>query len=564
MSARNPDARAASPAPGGVPDSAPREPARHHSSRATIAPAIGLACSLLALAVHGAMSVAMWRYHVVPSWDLGIFSQLAQAYSRLDIPIVDIKANGFNLLGDHFHPLLILLGPLWRLAPSGLTLLLTQTVLFALAVYPLTRLAAGRLGPGVGAACGVSFALSWGLIEASWSQFHEIAFAVPLLAWGLTWWLEGKTLRAALLLALLPFVKEDLGLTLMALAVALFLRAGPARRERRLQVLSGAMAGWGALWFILAIKVILPALNPHGTWDYTDNLSLAEQLTQGWEAKSFSLVLLLLACGIIGLRSPIMLAVVPTLAWRFLGNVEYYWGPTMHYSAVLIPICLAALIDAATRINPAPDLVPDPASDRPDPAPNRQEPATNQPEPVPNQLEPAGNLLGDRADGDGDGEGLAGDHAGENGADEKPADQKLAGEEKAGKEKPGGTRGPRSGRALVRVAAGAVLAGSLVMLPAGHASIMVTAPSYDFRPEGIIAAAAQHEAVSADVTLLAYLVPHTRVFWYGTTRPGDVDAVAIKAETADGDAAGWAGARWGGQWRIEFDDGTWQLAVRYR
>lgn len=564
MSTKHSEARAASPAPCGASNSgAPMEAAGRNTSPAA-AGIIGLACSLLALAVHGAMSVAMWRYHVVPSWDLGIFSQLAQAYSRLDIPIVDIKANGFNLLGDHFHPLLILLGPLWRLAPSGLTLLLTQTVLFALAVYPLTRLAAGRFGPGVGAACGVSFALSWGLIEASWSQFHEIAFAVPILAWGLTWWLEGKTLRAALLLGLLPFVKEDLGLTLMALAAAFFLRAGLARRERRLLVLSGAMAGWGALWFILAIKVILPALNPHGTWDYTDNISLAEQLTQGWEAKSFSLVLLLLACGIIGLRSPIMLAVVPTLAWRFLGNVEYYWGPTMHYSAVLIPICLAALIDAATRINPAPDLitnpVPDPALKRPDPTPNRQEPATNQLEPAPNQLEPAGNLLGDRANGVGDAEG----HAGDNGADEKPTDQKLAGEDRAGTEESGENRGPRSGRALVRVAAGAALAGSLVMLPAGHASIMVTASSYDFRPEGIIAAAAQHEAVSADVTLLAYLVPHTRVFWYGTTRPGDVDAVAIKAETADGDAAGWAGARWGGQWRIEFDDGTWQLAVRYR
>ncbi|MDO5723894.1 MAG: DUF2079 domain-containing protein [Flaviflexus sp.] len=487
---------------------------------------IALACALLALAVHGAMSVAMWRHHVVPSWDLGIFSQLARAYSDLSIPLVDIKAADFNLLGDHFHPLLILLGPLWLIAPSGLTLLLTQSALFALATYPLTRLAARRLGAVIGTVLGLSFALSWGLIEASWSQFHEIAFAVPLLSWGLTWWLEDRRGRAVIALSLLPFIKEDLGLTLAVLAIALLAREWLAgKASTRLAATTCALAAWGVVWFILAVKVILPALNPHGTWDYTENISLAEQLTQGWEAKSFTLVLLLLACGIIGLRSPIMVAVAPTLAWRFLGNVDYYWGPTMHYSAVLIPICLAALIDAAGTILGT-------------------EPATGI------EAEPEQEDTADvEAGRDSQLTGAELEHTG--------ATSKLTG---VGNEAAGGA----ARRSLIRVAAGAALAGSLIMLPAGHISIIARAPAYDSHPEAVIEAAAEHETVAADVVLLAYLVPHTRVFWYGTTRPGDVEAVAVKAETADGDAAHWAGTRWGGQWRIEFDDGKWQLAVRYR
>ena len=40
---------------------------------------------------------------------------------------------------------------------------------------------------------------------------------------------------------------------------------------------------------------------------------------------------------------------LPTLAWRFVGNVEYYWGFDFHYSAVLIPIAVASMIDAAPR-----------------------------------------------------------------------------------------------------------------------------------------------------------------------------------------------------------------------
>ena len=36
------------------------------------------------------------------------------------------------MLGDHFHPLLILLGPIWALWPSGLAVMITQDALLGL------------------------------------------------------------------------------------------------------------------------------------------------------------------------------------------------------------------------------------------------------------------------------------------------------------------------------------------------------------------------------------------------------------------------------------------------
>ena len=45
---------------------------------------------------------------ITPSWDLAIFTQMAQAYSRFEMPIVPIKGPDFNLWGDHFHPILTL------------------------------------------------------------------------------------------------------------------------------------------------------------------------------------------------------------------------------------------------------------------------------------------------------------------------------------------------------------------------------------------------------------------------------------------------------------------------
>ena len=56
-------------------------------------------------------SIVQWEtMKQVPSWDLAIFSEMAKAYAHLQAPIVPVKGDGFNLLGDHFHPILILLG----------------------------------------------------------------------------------------------------------------------------------------------------------------------------------------------------------------------------------------------------------------------------------------------------------------------------------------------------------------------------------------------------------------------------------------------------------------------
>lgn len=91
--------------------------------------AVAAAVVVLATALHALFSWQQWTALIVPSWDLAIFSQLAKAYSRFEAPVVPIKGIDFNLLGDHFHPILVLLGPVWALWPSGLALLLVQAVL---------------------------------------------------------------------------------------------------------------------------------------------------------------------------------------------------------------------------------------------------------------------------------------------------------------------------------------------------------------------------------------------------------------------------------------------------
>ena len=362
-----------------------------------------------AFVVFSLISVRQWAAYEFPSWDLGIFSSAAQGYSRGGPPIVSIKGDNYNLLGDHFHPILALTGPLWALWPSPLMLLVLQAVLFAISAVPLTRLAIDRLGAGLGAVVGCGYVFSWGIQAAHVVQFHEIAFAGPMLALSLTALVRERYGAAAIWASLLVTVKEDLGLTVIMVGAVIAWRgwrgwrgnstgaegrvgstgaaeragsSGTAERgwrgwrgwrggrnstagragststagrsqpfmhrsiaDARTIIIGVALATWGAVWAVLSMFVILPALSSEGQFEYTDNVgSLLDAFVPG--TKWITVVLLILTMGVVGLRSPIWLIMLPTLAWRFTGTVEFYWGWTWHYSAVLMPIAVAALLDA--------------------------------------------------------------------------------------------------------------------------------------------------------------------------------------------------------------------------
>ena len=328
-------------------------------------------------------SIVQWEtMKPVPSWDLAIFSELAKAYAHFQAPIVPVKGDGYNLLGDHFHPILLLLGPIWRLFPTPLSLLITQDLLLAVSAWPLTRLASRLTNQWVAGALGLVYVLSWGMQGAVEAQFHEIAFAMPMLAYASVAFVERRWVAVTAWSAPLVLVKEDMGLTVLMIGVAVILTsavpawyrsctvirpggrgadglnaaAGNAptdeatrNRHRGLRLGVGMIVG-GIAAFLFAIQVFLPAFNINGVWDYglgsQDQPASPDALTQ----KATVVVMLILTSGVVGVTSPWLLVVLPTLAWRFLGSVEFYWvWDNWHYNATLMPIALGALLDVVAR-----------------------------------------------------------------------------------------------------------------------------------------------------------------------------------------------------------------------
>ena len=305
------------------------------------------------------------------SWDLGIYTEYVKQYAYFRAPVVDIRAPGFNLLGDHFTPILAVLGPFFRIFPSAATLLVAQALLATVSVFPIAQLAREKLGLGSSRAVAVAYGFSWGLQQLADFDFHEIAFAVPLLAFSLSALARGRV-RATVCWALpLVFVKEDQGFTVAAIGIYLVLSSLRGTLNVRRAAAGQFLLIWGFAWSFLAIGVIIPHFNPAHHYDYWSDggvfspgahLSLAglvSQLGHAWPAKLETVAMLLLPTAFLALRSPLALIAVPSLLLRFVSTDSAFWGTYWHYNATVMPIIFVAAVDGLARIGAGGDQLPD-------------------------------------------------------------------------------------------------------------------------------------------------------------------------------------------------------------
>jgi len=306
---------------------------------------LAAALALAAAVAYGLVTLLRFEHFTIASFDNAIFEQAVKGYAGLGAPIVDVKGPGFNILGDHFSPVTALIAPFYRVFPSAQTILLAQVVLIAISVHVIAVLAMRTVGTLVGLAVGLAYGLSFGLQSAVEADFHEVAFAAPLLALAGAAYVDRRFDRVVLWSVPLLLVKEDMGLTVAVIGGVLWL-AGERRRGATLAV--GALVAMA-----LVLLVIVPGFNAGGSYAYSGTLGgdrgIVATLLDDPDRKLATVLLTLGVTGLAALASPWVLLVLPTFAWRFAGDVPYYWGTEWHYSLVLMPIVFVAMVDAMRR-----------------------------------------------------------------------------------------------------------------------------------------------------------------------------------------------------------------------
>ncbi|MFC1400375.1 MULTISPECIES: DUF2079 domain-containing protein [Streptacidiphilus] len=335
----------------GVPAGTPRRRPRLMPPRSAVP---HLVLGLVFLAGYCAISIVRYTHFASMSWDTAIFVQEVRDYAHLQAPIVTIKGAGYNILGDHFSPILALLAPFYRVFPSPVTLLVAQAALFAGSVTIVSDTAAKLTTRAKGLCVGIAYGLSWGLQRAVDFDFHEIAFGVPLLALVLRNIVLKRWYPAAFWALPLVLVKEDMGLTVAAIGIVLVLL--------RQRMIGALLTVYGAAMLVITIYLVIPHFNPTGQYDYMSKLPgdspTHELFTAPFgllhslfspDVKLHTLGYLIAITGFLALRSPLVLIALPTLLWRFTSSNDAYWGMDWHYSAVLMPILFLALVDAIRR-----------------------------------------------------------------------------------------------------------------------------------------------------------------------------------------------------------------------
>jgi uncharacterized membrane protein len=374
----------------------PEGAAEFRRDRPLVADPVAWLIALITFAAYDTISVFRYLRLDPGSWDLGIFTEYVKQAAHLHAPVVAIRGAGFNLLGDHFQPIVVLIAPFFRVFPTPETLLVAQALLTAVSVIPVCRAARELLGTWPSRGIGLAYGLSWGLQQMIDFDFHEIAFAVPLLAFSLSA-LVRRRLRPAVLWALpLVFVKEDQGFTIAAIGLVMAglglarlrsARSGsqdasgaalpPLDAEPASWIRSGIfLAGWGLAWSALAIAVIIPHFNPTHHYPYWNDggvvapgahlsvVALAHQLVASGSQKLWTVYLILLPAAFLALRSPLVLIAVPSLALRFVSTNNYFWGDGWHYNATVMTIVFLAAVDGMARMRAAAQCRPGGATPR--------------------------------------------------------------------------------------------------------------------------------------------------------------------------------------------------------
>ena len=301
--------------------------------------AFTLVYSLIGLLRH-------WRFGS-NAFDLGIFDQAIWLASRFAAPASTVS--GFpNVLGDHFSPILLLLAPLYWIAPRPETLIVAQAILFGLSIVPVARFLRRRLDPTPTLLLAGAYGMFWGLQRAAGFDVHEVAFAPLLVAalivaiderkWPLMW-------ASAVAIAL---VKEDLFPLLVFAGVYLGLRGEPRR---------GALLAIGSLAaFVLVVQVIAPALSPSG---YQHAGSFTEAVRQPWRipallvtptAKLYTVLMWLAPFALLPLASPLSILLIAFALVRLLSSSPAHWGTSFHYSAPLAPVLAMSAADGLAWI----------------------------------------------------------------------------------------------------------------------------------------------------------------------------------------------------------------------
>jgi uncharacterized membrane protein len=276
-----------------------------------------------------------WQYSVW-YYDFGIFYQAISAVARGEAPIIDhFIFSGKNILGDHFHPLIFLISPLYALTQRAETLLVVQALFVALSGLVMYAVGRELLKNRLAAFCFMVVYYSFvGLHNALITEFHELALLpLPLSIFFLgmvkkSWRWYGLGLIGILLTKETTFIIP----AWFGLIVALSNRGNWRRIGLATTILSG-------LYGLVVIKLVIPWFGGMPYYYLTEAMGKSS-LFESFGFKMTTVFKTLLSFGFLPVLAPETLGPVLFNWWSRFESEGSRHDLGMHYNAEIAPTLL--------------------------------------------------------------------------------------------------------------------------------------------------------------------------------------------------------------------------------
>jgi len=191
--------------------------------------------------------------------DLAIISQLFWNTIRGDIVTHGI-GSGTILNGGHVFLIAIILGPIFAIAQSPLTLLFLQSLALGSGAWAVYLIGRHLINPLAGLAFAFSYLIYPAQNYVNLFEFHPIAFSTPLLLFLFVFYQRKKWWIFLLFVFLSLSCREDVSLPVAAFGVYALIVAIIDRRQGR-----GVEWRWGLVallagifWFLFSVKFLQP------------------------------------------------------------------------------------------------------------------------------------------------------------------------------------------------------------------------------------------------------------------------------------------------------------------
>lgn len=290
-------------------------------------------------------------------FDLGMYEQVIwnTAHGRA------FETSAFRYTNNHIGADLIvleaILAPLYALLPDTMTLLVAQVIAIAFGAVPLYLLTRDRLQSNWAAlGIGVAYLMYTPLLYLTLNEFQPRAFAMVLILFALYYLDKTRFAPYAAFLFLALLTRSDVALIVCMMGALAFVWRKPWK-------FSLAAFALGAVWFILAVFVIVPSFKTDSggfiyfeTYDWLGKTPVAVLTTvltkPAYVLQTiFSPQKIQFLIQVFGptlpfslLRPDVLLLAAPTLALNLLSQYNVQSNITRQYAAMLYPVMYASAV----------------------------------------------------------------------------------------------------------------------------------------------------------------------------------------------------------------------------